>query len=142
MILYNALISLNRKCIVIDIEIPIKEEQIQPLALGMIQDVIVFINLYKLNRLLLVQGPMLCYEYWINPVDQKIFKDLKPCDWNHGITNHVMDNGFHSLFTILCSLIVIIISRIILNSYTIVQVPSGFMIYVASTNIQFNLFFI
>ena len=142
MILYNALISLNRKCIVIDIEIPIKEEQIQPLALGMIQDVIVFINLYKLNRLLLVQGLMLCYEYWINPVDQKIFKDLNPCDWNHGITNHVMDNGFQSLFTILCSLIVVSISKIILNSYIIVQVASGFMIYVISTNIQFHLFFI
>ena len=124
MILYNALISLNRKCIVIDIEIPIKEERIQPLALGMIHDVIVFINLYKLNRLLLVQGLMLCYEYWINPVDQKIFKDLKPCDWNHGITNHVIDNGFHSLFTILCSLIVVSISKIILNSYIIVQVAS------------------
>ena len=142
MILYNALISLNRKCIVIDIEIPIKEERIQPLALGMIHDVIVFINLYKLNRLLLVQGLMLCYEYWINPVDQKMFKDLKPCDWNHGITNHVMDNGFHSLFTILCSLIVLSISRIILNSYIIVQVASGFMIYVISTNIQFHLFLI
>ena len=142
MILYNALISLNKKCIVIDIEIPIKEERIQPLALGMIHDVIVFINLYKLNRLLLVQGLMLCYEYWINPVDQKIFKDLKPCDWNHGITNHVMDNGFQSLFTILCSLIVVSISKIILNSYTIVQVASGFMIYVISTNIQFHLFFI
>ena len=142
MILYNALISLNRKCIVIDIEIPIKEERIQPLALGMIHDVIVFINLYKLNRLLLVQGLMLCYEYWINPVDQKIFKDLNPCDWNHGITNHVMDNGFHSLFTILCSLIVVSISRIILNSYIIVQVASGFMIYVISTNIQFHLFLI
>ena len=61
MILYNALISLNRKCIVIDIEVPIKEERIQPLALGMIHYVIVFINLYKLNRLLLVQGLMLCY---------------------------------------------------------------------------------
>ena len=46
---------------VIDIEVPIKEERIQPLALGMIHDVIVFINLYKLNRLLLVQGLMLCY---------------------------------------------------------------------------------
>ena len=124
MILYNALISLNRKCIVIDIEVPIKEERIQPLALGMIHYVIVFINLYKLNRLLLVQGLMLCYEYWIIPVDQKIFKDLNPCDWNHGITNHVMDNGFHSLFTILCSLIVVSISRIILNSYIIVQVAS------------------
>ena len=141
MILYNALISLNRKCIVIDIEVPIKEERIQPLALGMIHYVIVFINLYKLNRLLLVQGLMLCYEYWINPVDQKIFKDLNPCDWNHGITNHVMDNGFHSLFTILCSLIVVSISRIILNSFIIVQVASGFMIYVISTNIQFHLFF-
>ena len=124
MILYNALISLNRKCIVIDIEVPIKEERIQPLALGMIHYVIVFINLYKLNRLLLVLGLMLCYEYWINPVDQKIFKDLNTCDWNHGITNHVMDNGFHSLFTILCSLIVVSISRIILNSYIIVQVAS------------------
>ena len=124
MILYNALISLNRKCIVIDIEVPIKEKRIQPLALGMIHYVIVFINLYKLNRLLLVQGLMLCYENWINPVDQKIFKDLNPCDWNHGITNHVMDNGFHSLFTILCSLIVVSISRIILNSYIIVQVAS------------------
>ena len=142
MILYNALISLNRKCIVIDIEVPIKEERIQPLALGMIHYVIVFINLYKLNRLLLVQGLMLCYEYWIIPVDQKIFKDLDPCDWNHGITNHVMDNGFHSLFTILCSLIVVSISRIILNSYIVVQVASGFMIYVISTNIQFHLFFI
>ena len=142
MILYNALISLNSKCIVIDIEVPIKEERIQPLALGMIHYVIVFINLYKLNRLLLVQGLMLCYEYWIIPVDQKIFKDLNPCDWNHGITNHVMDNGFHSLFTILCSLIVVSISRIILNSYIVVQVASGFMIYVISTNIQFHLFFI
>ena len=142
MILYNALISLNRKCIVIDIEVPIKEERIQPLALGMIHYVIVFINLYKLNRLLLVQGLMLCYEYWIIPVDQKIFKDLNPCDWNHGITNHVIDNGFHSLFTILCSLIVLSISRIILNSNIIVQVASGFMIYVISTNIQFHLFFI
>ena len=142
MILYNALISLNRKCIVIDIEVPIKEERIQPLALGMIHYVIVFINLYKLNRLLLVQGLMLCYEYWIIPVNQKIFKDLNPCDWNHGITNHVIDNGFHSLFTILCSLIVGSISRIILNSYIIVQVASGFMIYVISTNIQFHLFFI
>ena len=142
MILYNALISLNRKCIVIDIEVPIKEERIQPLALGMIHYVIVFINLYKLNRLLLVQGLMLCYEYWIIPVDQKIFKDLNPCDWNHGITNYVMDNGFHSLFTILCSLIVVSISRIILNSYIVVQVASGFMIYVISTNIQFHLFFI
>ena len=108
----------------------------------MIHYVIVFINLYKLNRLLLVQGLMLCYEYWIIPVDQKIFKDLNPCDWNHGITNHVIDNGFHSLFTILCSLIVVSISRIILNSYIIVQVASGFMIYVISTNIQFHLFFI
>ena len=30
---------------VIDIEVPIKEERIQPLALGMIHYVIVFINL-------------------------------------------------------------------------------------------------
>ena len=46
---------------VIDIEVPIKEERIQPLALGMIHYVIVFINLYKLNSLLLAQALMLCY---------------------------------------------------------------------------------
>ena len=38
---------------VIDIEVPIKEEHIQPLALGMIHYIIVFINLYKLNSPLL-----------------------------------------------------------------------------------------
>ena len=46
---------------VIDIEVPIKEERIQPLALGMIHYIIVFINLYKLNSLLLAQALMLCY---------------------------------------------------------------------------------
>ena len=46
---------------VIDIEAPIKEEHIQPLALGMIHYVIVFINLYKLNSLLLARALMLCY---------------------------------------------------------------------------------
>ena len=47
---------------VIDIEVPIKEEHIQPLALGMIHYVI---------------GPssyvMLFFKKYINPVDQKIF---------------------------------------------------------------------
>ena len=45
---------------VIDIEVPIKEERIQPLALGMIHYVIVFINLYKVNSTLLAQALMLC----------------------------------------------------------------------------------
>ncbi len=46
---------------VIDIEVPIKEERIQPLALGMIHYVIVFINLNKLNSPFLAQALMLWY---------------------------------------------------------------------------------
>ena len=46
---------------VIDIEVPVKEERIQSLALGMIHYVIVFINLYKLNSLLLAKALMLSY---------------------------------------------------------------------------------
>ena len=58
---------------VIDIEAPIKEERIQPLALGMIHYIIVFINLYKLNSPLLAQALMLFYKYYINSVNQKVF---------------------------------------------------------------------
>jgi len=61
---------------VIDIEVPIKEERIQPLALGMIHYVIVFINLYKLNSTLLAQALMLCYFIYTIPIRliKKYFK--------------------------------------------------------------------
>ena len=57
---------------VIDIEVPIKEEHIQPLALGMIHYIIVFINLYKLNSPLLSQALMLYY--FINTISIRLIK--------------------------------------------------------------------
>ena len=140
----GTVIILNKKGIVSDIDASIKEQRIQPLALGIIYFAAGFIILVQLNSPKLVQGLMFCYcmntaLVWL------ITKYWKISIHAIGITGPLTAlwiMGYHFPIIMICLSILVSTSRVILNAHTIVQVTSGLIVGVVSTYMQFQLLFL
>ena len=140
----STVIILNKKGIVSNIDVPIKEQRVQPLALGIIYYAIGFIILVQLNSPKLVQGLMFCY--CMNTVlvwlITKYWKISIHAIGLAGPLTALWIMGYHFPIIMMCLTVLVSISRIILNAHTIVQVTTGLIIGVVSTYMQFQLLFL
>ena len=140
----GTVIILNKKGIVSDIDASIKEQRIQPLALGIIYFAAGFIILVQLNSPKLVQGLMFCYAF-NTAIVWFITRKWKISIHAIGLSGPLVAlwlHGFHLPIFMGIALVLLCVSRVILKVHTPAQVIAGAGMAMGLAYVQLTLLFL